>query len=198
LKKYWKQCKCLNSEVWRMKKVLIYIILVFFIISPVITFCVPKKNIILYFSKYTDTDIYLQPVKREIIGNNLYEIAIEELIKGPLDSSEGNAVLPNTTKVLSIAKRSDVLIINFSKEIILDDNQICVTKTNENWLSVAVEHVAIYAIANTLTGFPEVKEVRIIIAGQNSGIINGKEIENFWGHSNIKKGFTRNENLIRQ
>jgi len=150
--------------------------------------CTPKKSVTIYFSKMTDTDFYLVPIKREVTGSDVYKATLEALIKGPENTDEGNAVLPNTVKVLSTKKEDSLLIVNFSKEIILDANQVGVSSTTEA--------LALGSIANTLTEFPEIKMVRIIIEGKRNGDIDGREIEDFWGHIGIRSDLSRNENLL--
>ncbi len=140
--------------------------------------CTPKKSVTVYFSKATETDFYLVPVKRTVSSGDLYRLALEELIKGPKNQEEGNAVLPKTTRVLSVEKSGDILTVNFSKEIIFDANMVGV--------SSSTEALALASIANTLTEFPEIKGVKILIEGKESGEINGRVIEDFWGHIGIR------------
>jgi spore germination protein GerM len=150
--------------------------------------CTPKKSVTIYFSKMTDTDFYLISVKREVTGRDVYKATLEALIKGPENIDEGFAVLPKTVKILSTEKDEDLLIVDFSKEIILDANQVGV--------SSSTEALALGSIANTLTEFPEIKRVRILIEGKRNGDIDGREIEDFWGHIGIREDLSRNENLL--
>ncbi len=151
--------------------------------------CTPAKTVTVYFSTMTETDFYLNPVKRTVKGDDIYKLALEQLIKGPENSSEGNPVLPKTTKVLSVEKQGELLIVNFSKEIILDATLV--------GASSSTEALALASIANTLTEFPEVKRVKILVEGKDSGDIDGRRIEDFWGHIGIFSEFTRNEALIK-
>ena len=171
-----------------MKKLFIFSILVCLTVSVLATSCTPKKSVTIYFSKMTDTDFYLVPIKREVTGSNVYKATLETLIKGPENTDEGNAVLPNTVKVLSTKKEDSLLIVNFSKEIILDANQVGV--------SSSTEALALGSIANTLTEFPEIKTVRILVEGKNQGEIDGREIADFWGHIGIMSDLSRNESLL--
>ena len=136
----------------------------------------------------TDTDFYLISVKREVTGRDVYKATLEALIKGPENIDEGFAVLPKTVKILSTEKDEDLLIVDFSKEIILDANQVGV--------SSSTEALALGSIANTLTEFPEIKTVRILVEGKNQGDIDGREIEDFWGHIGIREDLSRNESLL--
>ncbi len=181
------------------KKIRIYkkIIILFSLFTLLVSFS-QKKFVTLYFSRYTDTDAYLSPVKRSISGDDLYKISLEELIRGPKNRSEGIAVLPKTTKILSVEKKENLLIVNFSKEIILDASQICGSSKVEHFVSIAIEELALGSIVNTLTEFPEIKTVRILVEGKNQGEIDGRETSNFWGYGDIRKDLVRNGGLIRK
>jgi len=163
----------------------------------IIQSCVPKAAITIYFSKYTDTDIYLIPIKRQVNGNELYKKALEELIKGPINHSEGNSVLPETTRILSVEKKGNILEVDFSKEILTDADKILILSTKDHWLNIAIEEIALKSIVNTLTEFSDIKAVKILIEGKSNGKIGGIEIENFWGHSNLNFNFERDESVIR-
>ncbi len=167
----------------KMRKLFLVVLLFCLLIS-----CAPKKTVTLYFSKATQTDFYLIPVKRTVGSGDIYTLALEELIKGPKNKEEGNAVLPKTTKVLGVEKNGDILTVNFSKEIIFDANSVGV--------SSSTEALALASIANTLTEFSEIKGVKILIEGRDSGEIDGRMIEDFWGHIGIRDILTRNDSLL--
>lgn len=167
----------------KMRKLLFVTLLFCFLIS-----CTPKKTVTVYFSKTTQTNFYLVPVKRTVGSGDIYRLALEEIIKGPRNQEEGNSVLPKTTKVLGIEKNGDTLTVNFSKEIIFDANSVGV--------SSSTEALALASIANTLTEFPEIKGVKILIEGRDSEEIDGRMIEDFWGHIGIRDVLTRNETLL--
>jgi len=150
---------------------------------------IPTQEIILHFSKCGDKECFLMEELREVkLDKELPLILMEELIKGPV-SKELSPTLPSSTKVNSVTIEEDLIIVDFSKDIILDQ-QIPHSSTTEP--------LAIFSIVNTLTELPQVKRVRILIEGKSEGEIEGIGIEDFWGHVGIHEIFERNEDIIGQ
>lgn len=148
---------------------------------------IPTQEIILYFSKCGEKECFLMEELREVkLDKELPLILMEELIKGPV-SKDLSPTIPNSTKLNSIKIEEDLAIVDFSKEIILDQ-QIPHSSTTEP--------LAIFSIVNTLTELPQVKRVRILVEGKSEGEIEGIGIEDFWGHVGIHEIFKRNEEII--
>lgn len=149
----------------------------------------PKVTITLYFSRFTETEAYLVAEEREVaVQENLPLVALQELIKGPA-TGDLNPTLPSTTKVLSLETENGLCTVNLSKEIIFDANQVGVSGTTEA--------LALGSIANTLTEFPQIQEIKILIEGMSEGEIDGRLVQNFWGHIGIYENLKRDESLIR-
>jgi germination protein M len=147
------------------------------------------QSISLYFADYEENESYLVKEVRQIKpDDSLYKKAVEELIKGP-ESSDLYPTLPSDVKVNSVEISGDTAVVDFSKEII--------TNTDEIPHSSTTETLAIYSIVNTLTEFEEIDKVKITVEGRDSGQINGFYIEDFWGHLGIYEEFTRNEEIIK-
>ena len=154
------------------------------------TGCVPKIKVNIYFGKYEDNQIYLSPEERDIIKDaNFYKNVIEELIKGPV-GEQLYPTLPSDTKVNALSVENGLAIVDFSKEII--------TNTQEIPHSSTTEILAIFSIVNTLTEFEEIQKVRITVEGKKDGQIDGMYIEDFWGHVGIYEDFTRNEEILKK
>ena len=49
---------------------------------------------------------------------------------------------------------------------------------------------------STITEFEEINQVKIIIDAMESGTIDGRDIEDFWGHIGLYEKFERNEQII--
>lgn len=148
---------------------------------------IPTQTITLYFSKCDETQCFLIEEIREVkLDKELQLILMEELIKGPV-SKELSSTLPSSTKVNSVTIEEDLVIADFSKDIILD---------REIPHSSTTEPLAIFSIVNTLTELPQVKRVRILVEGKSEGDINGMRIEDFWGHVGIYEVFERDEEII--
>ncbi|MGI6684906.1 MAG: GerMN domain-containing protein [Bacillota bacterium] len=81
-----------------------------------------------------------------------YKVILEELIKGPEDENL-RANISKNTKVYGTIKQESKLIVNLSKEF------------NQFGGSVA-EIIAVGSVVNTLTELDDLKEVKILVAGE--------------------------------
>ena len=100
-----------------------------------------------------------------------YETLINLLIEQPKNEKLQSAI-PNGTKVLGAELKGDVVYLDLSNEFI-ENNSV-------------EEKTIINAIVNTLTELNEVKEVKILINGQENKEFKG-------GKFNFKDTFTRNK-----
>jgi hypothetical protein len=150
--------------------------------------CTPKTNVKLYFAKYEDNLAYLVPEIRLVINDgDFYKRIVQEIAKGPSDK-QAYPTIPSTVKVNSVTVVNGLAIVDFSKEIITD--------TQEIPHSSMTEVLAIYSIVDTLTEFKEIQKIRITIEGKQKGSIDGLYIEDFWGHVGIYDDFSRNEQVL--
>ena len=144
-----------------------------------------------YFARFTDTGAWLVPVERAVpYTQEVARAAMQELIKGPEAGSGLKAVIPPTVKVKSISVAEGVCSLDLSKEILTDSASIGVSATTEGLL--------LAAIADTLTEFPTVTKVKLTIEGKSSGMVDGRAVEDFWGHVGLPDFLTRDESLINQ
>ena len=142
-----------------------------------------KENAITLYYQNGD---YLQAEVRSGIKPTP-ENAIKELLKGPTDS--GNEYfIPKTTKLLSFKVVDGTATVNFSEDI-FDRTRGGATE----------EELTIYSIANTLTEFSSVKEVVIQIEGTSDGEVDGRPVQDFWGHVGFyDQPFKRDKALIKE
>jgi len=160
-----------------------------FIISFLLLLSSCTQSISLYFADYEENESYLVKEVRQIQpGNTILKKAVEELIKGP-ESTSLYPTIPSDVKVNSVEISGSTAIVDFSKEIITNVDQIPHSSTTEV--------LAVYSIVNTLTEFEGIDKVKITVEGKDSGQINGFYIEDFWGHLGIYEEFTRNEEIIK-
>ncbi len=150
--------------------------------------CTPKTNVRLYFSQYEDNLAYLVPEMRPVVNDgDFYKNIVQEIIKGPADKQTYQTI-PSTVKVNSVTVSSGLAIVDFSKEIITNETEIPHSSTTEM--------LAIYSIVDTLTEFKEIQKVRITVEGKQKGLIEGLNIEDFWGQVGIYDDFSRNEQVL--
>lgn len=144
---------------------------------------------ILYFGVEKGGRLYLRAERRAISYRvDLYSAILGELIKGPAPGSGLRWVLPPTTKVLGTRLEGGVLIVDFSKEIILDAPTL--------GTGAEGEALALASLANTMTELPGVERVRVLVEGKDSGPVDGRAVEDFWGHVGLPEYLERNEGLI--
>lgn len=136
------------------------------------------RPVTLYFITNTPTEMYLSRVTRPMAksGNPLVE-AMQELVKGPGVGGDLAPVLPPETQVLGIKVKDGTAYADFSPEIL---------KLN---VGSRGEALVLAAIADTLTEFPEVKQVQILVGG--------KVTESIGGHFAADKPIPRNETVVK-
>jgi len=183
MKKYMKQNKKYLSALFTGLALVLGVLFVFNAAG-----CTPKTSVKLYFAKYEDNLAYLVPEVRPVVKDgDFYKSIVQEIVKGPTDK-QTYPTIPSTVKVNSVIVADGLAIVDFSKEIITDTQDIPHSSTTEI--------LAIYSIVDTLTEFKEIPKVRITIEGKQKGTIDGLYIEDFWGHVGIYDDFSRNEQFL--
>lgn len=133
-----------------------------------------KINLILFFPNNSGT--YLMPVSRLATFNTSIERTIvEEILKGPGTAELKNPILERT-KLLSIAKKEDTIIADFSRDFV---------KNNP----VQSRIMAVYSIVNSLTEIPGIKKVVLKV--------EGKGLESTGG-TTFTEPFKRNRSLFKR
>ncbi len=146
--------------------------------------------ITLYFLKSTPTDFFLAPEKRVIpYTQAVARAAAEELFKGPAPGSELAPIFPNTVKVLDVSIEDGTCFLNVSREIITD-------KAKQGGAGAQTEGLALASIANTLTEFPTIRKVKLLVEGKQSGQVDGLYIEDFWGHVGLPEYLERDLSVV--
>lgn len=102
-------------------------------------------------------------VKRQVPDNDeKYVSAVNQLIAGPANDSEGIGIMPKGTKVLGVKVDNNTAVVDFSKEF---QNNFTGGSTGEIML--------VGSIVDTLTEFGEIKSVRFTLEGQPLDILGG-------------------------
>lgn len=110
-------------------------------------------------------------------GKSLPENALNALVSTKPQVAGMEDVVPVGTKVLSLKVAADgTATADFSKEI---------AKKGQGSYG---ELMLTYAIVNTLTEFPEIKRVQILV--------EGKPVTSFSGHMDLSEPLTRNKTLL--
>jgi len=136
-----------------------------------------ETEIVLYFSDQTAQ--YLVPEIRKINQTDYPEKqSIIELIKGP-SSNNLYPTIPQTTRVNALYVSDNIAYIDLSSEIIKDHPG-----------GSTGELLTVYSIVMTLTSFPEIEKVQLLVDG-NSG-------ETLVGHIDTSIPIERDEQWIKK
>lgn len=130
----------------------------------------------LYFLKETQTAILLGTEKRRLFGGDLPYLALTELLRGPSPGSGLRPVVPRDTTLNSVKIRGGVAYADFGGGL---------TRLN---VGSEGEAVIVAAIVNTLTQFPGVSKVQILV--------NGARVESLAGHVDVSAPLAKNETVV--
>ncbi len=137
-----------------------------------------ENRVKLYFA--TKDAMYLQSEERIIEGEDslIYEETIKQLINGP-QSSKLTGTIPQGVKLLNIKIEDKIAYLSFNQALV--DN---------HWGGSTGEVMTVYSIVNTMTEFPEINSVKILIEGE--------EIETLAGHLGLTTAIDRDEKIIKE
>ncbi|EGO64288.1 GerMN domain-containing protein [Acetonema longum] len=136
-----------------------------------------KVTITVYFA--TKDAIYLAPETATLDKPaNPVQSAMELLMAGP-KNKDLLPVIPPVAKLISIKVKDKIAYVNFNDKL-----------KKQNPGGSTNEILTIGAIVNTLTEFPEIKKVQILI--------DGKVVQTLSGHLDISEPLSRSEGIIKQ
>jgi len=130
---------------------------------------------VLYFSDQNGD--YLIAEKREVpLVPGLARATVQELIKGP-EGKGLSGTIPEGTKLLDINIENGLCTVDLSKEF-----------RDNHWGGSSGEILTVYSLVNTLTQFPTVEKVEILVEGQ--------KIDTLAGHMDLSAPVSRNSQII--
>uniref|UniRef100_A0A7V3YLA6 GerMN domain-containing protein n=1 Tax=Candidatus Caldatribacterium californiense TaxID=1454726 RepID=A0A7V3YLA6_9BACT len=136
---------------------------------------VEEMEVVVYFANADFTALVGE--KRRIVRDERWmERVIGELLKGPENKDLFNA-LPPGTRLNAVFVEGKTAYVDLSAEMAKNQSG----GTSQEFLSV-------YAIVDTLTAFPEIEAVKILI--------DGKETKTLCGHIDISVPLRRDERII--
>lgn len=105
-----------------------------------------------------------------------YTAILESLLSGPTEKGQ-TSIVPKKTKLQSVTLKNGTAVVSFSSEL------------QKNFVGGSTgEEMLVGSIVNTLTEFPEVKQVRILI--------DGRSIESLSGHMDLSMPLPRMKELL--
>jgi spore germination protein GerM len=136
-----------------------------------------KMNIKVYYPD--EQGMKLIAVKRTIKADDSakYTEAVKSLLQGPKDKGQ-IAVIPKQTKLKGVKVKGDIAYVDFSQDLV---KKFTGGSTGEEML--------VGSVVNTLTEFPEIKKVQILV--------EGKEIETLAGHMDLSNPIGRMAGLLK-
>lgn len=138
---------------------------------------VAQEPVAVFFVKTTSTSFALKPVLCSIsIQGDHHVRALEALFAGPPQDTGLQGFFPKDTRVLGFTLKNGLAIVNLNSQA---------TRIN---VGSQGEALAIASIVNTLTKFPDVYRVQLLI--------DGKEIESLAGHVDTTGTFSYNDQVV--
>lgn len=136
-----------------------------------------QQSFVVYRAAADGSEVLL-PEKFSIAdnGKSPMENALQYLVATKPGDAKYSDVVPIGTKVLGLKVENGTAFADFSKEIV---------KKGQGSYE---EMMLCYAIVNTLTEFPEVKRVQILV--------EGKKVVSLGGHMDVEEPLTRNTSLL--
>ncbi len=134
-------------------------------------------RIVVYFA--TNDAMYLAPEVYTLAKNDHpAKTSIELLLEGP--SKQGLvSTVPKGTKLRSLNIKNHIAYVDFNDKII---------KNNPG--GSTAETLLVASIVNTLTEFPEIEKVQILV--------EGKQVETISGHMDVSEPLSRSEKIIKK
>ncbi len=128
-----------------------------------------KVKVKIYFSNQDATKLIAE--EREISSEDKYTAVIQELIKGTVHE-HSVSLIPKATILRSVKVADGIAYVDFNDAIVRNFNG-----------GSGAEIILVASIVDTLTEFPEVQQVQILL--------NGSTMETITGHLDTSKPFKR-------
>lgn len=137
----------------------------------------PKEmQVNVYYPRNDGTGLIAVSRKVNTEKDDKYTAAMKSLLTGTKEKAQTN-VIPKKAKLRSVTVKDGVATVDFSKEL---EQNFSGGSTGEEML--------IGSIVNTLTDFPEVQKVQILIEGAS--------VETLSGHMDLSEPLTRMTELL--
>jgi len=139
----------------------------------------PERTMQLVVYHATKDAMYLVPEMHKVpVNSHPARTAIELLQAGP-QNPEFVGVMPAGTQMKNITVKDHIAYVDFNDKLI-----------KKNGGGSASEILLVGAIVNTLTEFPDIEQVQILV--------NGKKIETISGHMDTSEPLSRSEKIIKK
>lgn len=137
----------------------------------------PSMNVTVYHA--TADAMYLVAESHKIPKSDTPAKAALELLLTEPKNKELSRVLPDSTKVRIVVIKDHIAYADFDQKLIKNSKG-----------GSATERLIVGAIVNTLTEFPEIHKVQILV--------EGKVVDTLNGHMDVSEPLSRSENIIKK
>ncbi|MDI6716577.1 MAG: GerMN domain-containing protein [Actinomycetota bacterium] len=127
---------------------------------------------------YPDNDAIARETHEVAKQPNKIKAALNEIFTVKPYNDNISPVIPDNVKVLDVKVKNGTAIVDFNRNILSFD----VLKDSQELLLAAI--LSTIRQANQAG---DIKEVKFQVEGKEKGIIDGKDIENFWGDITLKQ-----------
>ena len=146
-------------------------------VNPELNQKIDAAQVVLFFLKSAPANSCLKPVLYKVANSGDPHVqALEALFAGPSKLSKLLPIFPKETKVLGFSLKNGIAYVNLNRSA---------TQLN---VGSSVEALAVASIVNTLTKFPDVFRVKLLI--------EGKEVESLAGHVDVTGLLRYNDQVI--
>ena len=143
-----------------------------------------KVSLTIYYRHGSGRDVYLDGVKREVtVNDELPQTAMKLLLAGPGkdDARALRAPLPPGTRLLHFSTREGTADVRLSREAITRRKRVGDRPEHES--------MALAAVANTMTEFPDIQRVRLSVQGAKR--------RQFWGSWGLPDLLVRDDTVVK-
>ena len=163
------------------------VVTVFILIALAIAFSFFQRNdrtekqeelekVLVFFA--TRDAMYLEAEERAVNTSALYRNTMEELINGPANSTL-SPTIPEGVKLLNLKVEAGTVLLDFNRALV-----------ENHWGGSTGETLTIYSIVHTMTQFPPIKKVQILL--------DGKKVETLAGHMDLLAPLEPDHHLIKK
>lgn len=153
---------------------------------PIATPTGPRVDATIYYLTDFGGRIFLVPEVHSIVESRLGASQLEEMIAAVTQDPDLSSPWPEGTRILGVTIEHGLATVDFSAEVL-----------NATGVGTATEQLGIQQAVHTLAALPGVQTVEFRVEGRVLGDVNGRRIEDWWGHAGLSgQPFTPDDEVL--